>query len=87
MSAEDHNQIDSPAAEQAEAEPSAAPETNDADTNEAAEGQDDASKEKADTHIHVRVRSPHGQEIFFRIRKNTPLQKLMTAYCSRLGVP
>jgi len=38
-------------------------------------------------HLHVKVRSPHGQEVFFRIRRTTNLQKLMTAYCNRLGLP
>eukprot|EP00915_Cephaloidophora_sp_WS-2016_P003808 GHVH01005093.1.p1 GENE.GHVH01005093.1~~GHVH01005093.1.p1 ORF type:complete len:133 (+),score=25.30 GHVH01005093.1:107-505(+) len=52
-------------------------------------GTADASKEgeKSSDHLHVKVRSPHGQEVFFRIRRTTCLQKLMTAYCNRLGLP
>lgn len=37
-------------------------------------------------HLQLRVRSPHGQEVYFRIKKRTALQKLMRAYCHRLGL-
>jgi len=47
----------------------------------------EANQEGDKEHLHVKVRSPHGQEVFFRIRRTTNLQKLMTAYCNRLGLP
>ncbi|VWU51019.1 small ubiquitin-related modifier [Hepatocystis sp. ex Piliocolobus tephrosceles] len=36
-------------------------------------------------HIQVKVRSPDGAEVFFKIKKQTKLEKLMEVYCSRLG--
>ncbi|KAK2198105.1 bifunctional Ubiquitin-like domain superfamily/Ubiquitin-like domain/Rad60-SUMO-like domain [Babesia duncani] len=36
-------------------------------------------------HIQIKVRSPDGSEIHFRIKKKTKLEKLMTTYCNRLG--
>lgn len=34
----------------------------------------------------LKVKSQDGNEIFFKIKKNTQLKKLMDAYCSRNGV-
>ena len=45
-----------------------------------------AEKEPESLHLQLRVRSPHGQEVFFRIKRRTQLQKLMRAYCHRLGL-
>ncbi|EZG44343.1 putative ubiquitin-like protein [Gregarina niphandrodes] len=36
-------------------------------------------------HIQVKVRSVDGNEVYFRIRKTTKMEKLMTTYCARLG--
>ncbi|CRG97834.1 small ubiquitin-related modifier, putative [Plasmodium gallinaceum] len=36
-------------------------------------------------HIQVKVRSPDGDEVFFKIKRKTKLEKLMEVYCNRLG--
>uniref|UniRef100_A0A0G4HYS2 Rad60/SUMO-like domain-containing protein n=1 Tax=Chromera velia CCMP2878 TaxID=1169474 RepID=A0A0G4HYS2_9ALVE len=36
-------------------------------------------------HLNLRVRATDGQEIHFRIKETTRLEKLMNAYCQRLG--
>ena len=38
-----------------------------------------------DSRIQVRVRSADGNQVYFRIKPTTQMQKLMTAYCERLG--
>ena len=37
-------------------------------------------------YINLRVCSQDGNEVYFKIRKNTDMKKLMTAYCERVGV-
>lgn len=39
----------------------------------------------APEHIQIKVRSPDGSEVYFKIKKKTKLEKLMTTYCNRLG--
>lgn len=51
----------------------------------AAEGSSEAPGDANDNRLQVRVRSPDGNEVFFRIKKTTQMSKLMTAYCQRLG--
>lgn len=36
-------------------------------------------------HLQLKVRSADGSEVYFKIRKRTKLEKLMNAYCHRLG--
>eukprot|EP00745_Piridium_sociabile_P032257 TRINITY_DN54293_c0_g1_i2.p1 TRINITY_DN54293_c0_g1~~TRINITY_DN54293_c0_g1_i2.p1 ORF type:complete len:117 (-),score=13.34 TRINITY_DN54293_c0_g1_i2:146-496(-) len=53
-------------------------------------GEDVAPSASADNaapqqHLNLKVKSPDGQEVFFKIKKSTKLEKLMNAYCSRLG--
>ncbi|KAK1442209.1 small ubiquitin-related modifier I like protein [Babesia gibsoni] len=36
-------------------------------------------------HIQIKVRSPDGSEVYFKIKKKTKLEKLMSTYCNRLG--
>eukprot|EP00922_Rhytidocystis_sp_ex-Travisia-forbesii_P000763 GHVS01001106.1.p1 GENE.GHVS01001106.1~~GHVS01001106.1.p1 ORF type:complete len:157 (+),score=60.42 GHVS01001106.1:206-676(+) len=36
-------------------------------------------------HLQLKVRSPDGSEVYFKIKKRTKLEKLMNAYCNRLG--
>ena len=36
--------------------------------------------------ITLKVRSQEGNELVFKIKKNTELKKLMDNYCSRLGI-
>merc|ERR1712137_1101956 len=45
-------------------------------------GGDDA----AAAHIQLKVKDQQGSEVQFKIKKSTPLRKLMDAYCSRLGL-
>ncbi|EGC32393.1 hypothetical protein DICPUDRAFT_155644 [Dictyostelium purpureum] len=39
-----------------------------------------------DNHINLKVKSANGAEIFFKIKRTTPLKKLMDAYCQRQGL-
>ncbi|EGF79132.1 hypothetical protein BATDEDRAFT_90152 [Batrachochytrium dendrobatidis JAM81] len=38
-----------------------------------------------DQHINVKVMAPDQGEVFFKIKRSTPLLKLMNAYCERQG--
>merc|ERR1712070_642925 len=40
----------------------------------------------APAHIQLKVKDQQGSEVQFKIKKTTPLRKLMDAYCSRLGL-
>merc|ERR1711994_917676 len=40
----------------------------------------------AAAHIQLKVKDQQGSEVQFKIKKSTPLRKLMDAYCSRLGL-
>jgi len=44
------------------------------------------SKVHVTTHVQLGVRDQQGSEVQFRIKKSTPLRKLMDAYCIRLGL-
>lgn len=59
----------------------------DATTNSAQAGEANTAEPTAesDNRLQVRVRSPDGNEVFFRIKKTTQMSKLMSAYCQRLG--
>jgi len=37
-------------------------------------------------HINLKVLDQEGNEVFFKIKKQTPLRKLMEAYCQRQGI-
>lgn len=39
----------------------------------------------ASTHIQLKVRSVDGSEVYFRIKRKTRMEKLMSTYCARLG--
>eukprot|EP00033_Pygsuia_biforma_P000844 GCRY01000982.1.p1 GENE.GCRY01000982.1~~GCRY01000982.1.p1 ORF type:complete len:120 (-),score=10.74 GCRY01000982.1:38-397(-) len=41
---------------------------------------------KSETHLNLKVVSSDGNEVFFKIKRVTPLNKLMKAYCQRVGV-
>merc|ERR1711977_93499 len=45
-----------------------------------------AEGEAAAGHIQLKVKDQQGSEVQFKIKKSTPLRKLMDAYCSRLGL-
>merc|ERR1711988_1737657 len=40
----------------------------------------------APAHIQLKVKDQQGSEVQFKIKKSTPLRKLMDAYCNRLGL-
>ena len=46
---------------------------------------DEAKDEKPDT-INLKVVAQDGNEMFFKLRRSTRMQKLMAAYCERQGV-
>ncbi|ESO95253.1 hypothetical protein LOTGIDRAFT_227264 [Lottia gigantea] len=37
-------------------------------------------------HINLKVTGQDGSVVHFKIKKNTPLRKLMSAYCNRAGI-
>ncbi|KAI9050304.1 hypothetical protein LZ554_005471 [Drepanopeziza brunnea f. sp. 'monogermtubi'] len=41
------------------------------------------SEAKAPVHIEIRVKDQHGSEVTFKIKRTTPLEKVMDAFCSR----
>merc|ERR1712000_82969 len=43
-------------------------------------------EKRSDEHINLRVVSQDGAEVFFKIKKTTPLRKLMDAFCSRNSI-
>jgi len=50
---------------------------------------DDSSKKedsKESEHINLKVTGQDGSVVHFKIKKNTPLRKLMGAYCNRAGI-
>jgi small ubiquitin-related modifier len=50
------------------------------------EQQEEKTNETAKSeHINVKVVNAEGNEVFFKIKKSTPLRKLMEAYCKRQG--
>merc|ERR1712205_1225 len=44
------------------------------------------AEDAAAAHIQLKVKDQQGSEVQFKIKKSTPLRKLMDAYCSRLGL-
>jgi len=50
---------------------------------------DDSQKKednKESEHINLKVTGQDGSVVHFKIKKNTPLRKLMGAYCNRAGI-
>lgn len=45
---------------------------------------DQPKEEKSDTHINLKV-SDGTAEIFFKIKRTTPMKRLMEAFCKRQG--
>ena len=41
---------------------------------------------KESEHINLKVTGQDGSVVHFKIKKNTPLRKLMGAYCNRAGI-
>ncbi len=59
---------------------------NEATSSEAATATETTPKSEIPTeHINLKVKASDGTEIFFKIKKNTPLRKLMETYCNRQG--
>mmetsp|Transcript_15117 Transcript_15117/g.25881 ORF Transcript_15117/g.25881 Transcript_15117/m.25881 type:complete len:96 (+) Transcript_15117:139-426(+) len=51
-----------------------------------ANGEVKDEEKKEQVHINLKVKSQDGGEIYFKIRRQSPLGKLMDAYCQRQGV-
>ena len=47
---------------------------------------DEEKKEGGGEHINLKVVTQDGNEIYFKCKQTTPLQKLMHAFCNRQGV-
>merc|ERR1712002_81593 len=47
---------------------------------------DDKKADGASEHINLKVLGQDGSVVHFKIKKNTPLRKLMSAYCDRTSV-
>lgn len=48
-------------------------------------GGGEEKKDQPQEHLQLKVRSPDGGEVYFKIKRKTKLEKLMLAYCNRLG--
>ena len=46
----------------------------------------DDEKKEGGEHINLKVVTQDGNEIYFKCKQTTPLQKLMHAFCNRQGV-
>ena len=46
----------------------------------------DEEKKEGGEHINLKVVMQDGNEIYFKCKETTPLQKLMHAFCNRQGV-
>ena len=46
----------------------------------------DDEKKPETSQLNLKVVTQDGNEIFFKCKMTTPLQKLMTAFCNRQGV-
>ena len=46
----------------------------------------DEEKKEGGEHINLKVVTQDGNEIYFKCKQTTPLQKLMHAFCNRQGV-
>lgn len=46
----------------------------------------DEIKPESSEHINLKVTGQDGSVVHFKIKKNTPLRKLMSAYCDRAGL-
>ncbi|OWF55000.1 small ubiquitin-related modifier 2-A-like [Mizuhopecten yessoensis] len=50
------------------------------------DGQQQIVKPEGAEHINLKVTGQDGSVVHFKIKKNTPLRKLMSAYCDRVGL-
>jgi hypothetical protein len=46
---------------------------------------DPKPEDQAPTHLNVNVKDQDGNDLYFKIKKHTPLKKVMDAYCERQG--
>jgi len=51
-----------------------------------ATGAGDEVKKEGEDQINLKVQNSQGGEVFFKIKRSTPLRKLMEAYCARSGL-
>lgn len=50
------------------------------------QSQQKKEEDKGTEHINLKVTGQDGSVVHFKIKKNTPLRKLMSAYCNRAGI-
>ncbi|MQL05622.1 hypothetical protein EI015_26490, partial [Escherichia coli] len=50
------------------------------------QAEEDKKPNDQSAHINLKVKGQDGNEVFFRIKRNTQLKKLMNAYCDRQSV-
>ncbi|KAA0192186.1 Small ubiquitin modifier [Fasciolopsis buskii] len=49
------------------------------------DGANNTAKDSSSEHINLKVQGQEGSIVHFKIKKSTPLRKLMNAYCERMG--
>ncbi|KAI0529519.1 small ubiquitin-related modifier 1 isoform X1 [Dendrobium catenatum] len=47
---------------------------------------EEKKQDQGGTHINLKVKGQDGNELFFRIKRNTQLKKLINAYCERQSI-
>eukprot|EP00994_Dinema_validum_P004992 NODE_3085_length_599_cov_864.069091_g2582_i0.p2 GENE.NODE_3085_length_599_cov_864.069091_g2582_i0~~NODE_3085_length_599_cov_864.069091_g2582_i0.p2 ORF type:complete len:103 (-),score=22.76 NODE_3085_length_599_cov_864.069091_g2582_i0:212-520(-) len=56
-------------------------------SNETCRSDDQAPKTEGDSQqISIKVVNAEGAEVYFKIKRSTPLRKLMDAYCKKQGI-
>merc|ERR1712166_460076 len=43
------------------------------------------SKPDSGEHLNLKVKSPDGNEVYFKVKKSTQFSKVMSAYCKKVG--
>jgi hypothetical protein len=49
-------------------------------------GAAEKTEEEAPKHINIKVKDQQENEVFFKIKRTTPMEKLMNAYCQQKGM-
>lgn len=58
----------------------------DTDAAAAAAADPNANTPTGNEHINIKVRDSHNNELFFKIKPRMRFEKIMTAFCDRLGM-
>eukprot|EP00494_Astrolonche_serrata_P027054 UN27317 len=57
----------------------------DKETNSTNNENQESEQQPENQHLNLKVKSQDGNEVYFKVKKTTQLNKLMSAYCSRVG--